>query len=102
MARNGSRYRYLLYRRRRRNGNGRPRWLTVLMLLGAAAIVGTILVAGVGFASYQTCVSDIVEPDEAISRLPRSGARIFDRNGTLLFQYLNPEYGLLDPVPLNE
>lgn len=96
--------RYLLYRqRRRRNGNGKlPRWLIALGVLGGVLIVLFSVAAVAGYAAYQNCISDLEPPDEAIAKLPRGGARIYDRNGNLLFEYLNPEYGRRDPVSKDE
>ena len=94
MARRGSSSRYLHYRRRKRNGNGKgmPRWLMALMVLGALMVIAVATLAGVGFGIYQSYASDLKPPDEAIAELP-GGARIYDKNGTLLFEYLNPQYG---------
>ncbi|MGB2695470.1 MAG: transglycosylase domain-containing protein [Dehalococcoidia bacterium] len=105
MANNDHLHRFLLYRQRQRksNGNGKmPRWLIVLGVLAGLFVVGLSVAAVGGIAAYQNCVSDLEPPDQAIEKLPRGGARIYDRNGELLFEYLNPEYGRRDPVPQDE
>jgi len=104
MARNGGAvYRYQAYRRRkRRNGKGLPRWAWVLIVLGGIAAVSLGVTAGVGYGIYQSYADDLVPPDEIIAQLPLGGARIFDRNGNFLYEFLDDGSGLRDPVPLEE
>ena len=103
MAGNGATYRYLAYRRRKRNGNhkGMPRWMTALLILGVVMLTGAAVMAGVGYGVYRSYADDLVPPDEAIAKLPRGGARIYDRNGALLYEFLN-DYGLRDPVEIED
>lgn len=101
MASNGT-YRYIAYRRRRRNGKGAPRWLLVLAALGLLALVAAGIAAGVGYNIYQGYADDLVPPDEEIAKLPRGGARILDRDGRFLYEFLDDVSGLRDPVPAEE
>jgi membrane peptidoglycan carboxypeptidase len=97
-------YRYLAYRKRRRNANhkGAPRWLMALALLGGIAAVSVGVIAGIGYAVYRSYASDLIPPDEAIAKLPVGGARILDRNGKPLYEFLDDNSGLRDPVSTEE
>lgn len=104
MARNGAYYRYQAYRRRRRNRNGKgiPRWLMALVALGGLLAIGLGVVAGVGYGLYQSYADDLIPPDEAIAQLPRGGARILDRDGRFLYEFVDEGSGLRDPVAADE
>ena len=102
MAKNGSYHRYRAYRKRRRSRRGVPRWLIALAVLGGIFAIALGVVAGVGYGVYQSYADDLVPPDVFFESLPPGGARIYDRNGALLFEYLNPLYGRRDPVSLDE
>ncbi len=101
MASNST-HRYIAYRRRKRNGKGAPRWLFVLATLGLLAVVAAGIAAGVGYKIYQGYADDLVPPDEEIAKLPRGGARILDRDGRFLYEFLDDVSGLRDPVPAEE
>jgi membrane peptidoglycan carboxypeptidase len=94
--------RYLAYRRRRRNGKGMPRWLPALAVLAIIAVVAAGITAGVGYNVYQSYADELVPPDEEIAKLPRGGARILDRDGKFLYEFLDEVSGLRDPVPPEE
>jgi membrane peptidoglycan carboxypeptidase len=96
--------RYLAYRRRKRNGNGHgvPKWAIALGLLGAVVAVLVGVVAGVGYGIYESYADDLIPPDEAIAKLPRGGARVLDRNGNFMYEFLDEGSGLRDPVPIGE
>ncbi|MCH7838147.1 MAG: transglycosylase domain-containing protein, partial [Chloroflexi bacterium] len=102
MAKNGSYHRYRAYRKRRRSRRGVPRWLIALAVLGGIFAIALGVVAGVGYGVYQSYAEDLVPPDVFFESLPPGGARIYDRNGALLFEYLNPLYGRRDPVSIDE
>ena len=103
MANNGSHRRFLLRRRRRRKGKGIPRWLLAIIVLGGLLLLGSASFAVGGIAAYQSCISDLIPPDDAIrQRVDAGGARIYDRDGNILFEYLNPDYGRRTPKPLDE
>ena len=102
MASRASRYR--AHRRRRHNGNGKgmPPWTQALVGLGALFVVAAAVLAGVGYGIYQSYADDLIPPDEAIAKLPRSGARILDRDGEFLYQFVDDQSGLRQPVPVED
>jgi len=93
-------------RERLRNGNnghgGMPRWLQLcLALMG----IGIVLVAGAGIAGlgvYQSYAQDCRDVDEVIAEQPSGGAQIYDRNGKLLYEYVDDKSGLRSPVKLED
>ena len=104
----------LARRRRRRNGNGRrnPRHgggrgrglliaggLLLLIVIGSVAAGGGTIY---GKSKYDEFVSTVVPPEELLAELPRGGARIYDRNGTLLYEFVDELSGLRRPVPLSD
>jgi membrane peptidoglycan carboxypeptidase len=80
MATLGAYYRYQAYRRRRRNRRGVSRWLIALAVLGVLSAITLGAGAVAGYGVY----------------------RIYDREGKLLFEYLNPDFGRREPVPLSD
>ena len=98
-------YRSRRQRLRRLNGGrkrGAPRWFwlvgaLVFLLLAIVAIGG-----GVAFAVYYHYADDLERPDIALARTGSAGTRIFDRNGNLLYEFVDPLSGLKNPVPLSE
>jgi membrane peptidoglycan carboxypeptidase len=80
---------------------GRP----LLWLLLAVLSLGIVLLAvggGISFAVYYHYAEDLERPDVALARTGSAGTRIFDRNGNLLYEFVDPLSGLKDPVPLSE
>ena len=102
MATLGAYYRYQAYRRRMRNRRGVSRWLSALAVLGALCAITLGVGAGVGYGVYRSYADDLVPPDEFFSQIPPGGARIYDREGNILFEYLNPDFGRREPVPLSD
>jgi membrane peptidoglycan carboxypeptidase len=92
-------------RLRRLNGGrrqGRPRWFwlvgaLVFLLLAIVAVGG-----GISFAVYYHYADDLERPDIALARTGSAGSRIFDRNGNLLYEFVDPLSGLKNTVPLSE
>ncbi len=86
--------------------SGRRRVAGILAgLLLAMVVLGLVSVAGVGLyaaARYRDFVSGVQPPEELLASLPRGGARIYDRNGTLLYEFVDQFGGLRRPVPLTE
>jgi len=78
---------------------------TVVGLLAMALLVSG-LVAGAGgiwaTARYQTFAESVVPPEQLIASLPRGGARVYDRHGELLYEFVDELSGLRRPVPLAE
>ncbi len=97
-----------MMRKRRRNGNGNghkgaaPRWLQILLALAG---LGVVMVAGAGitgFGVYRSYANDFRPPDEVIAEQPSGGAQIFDRNGNLLYEFVDDKSGLRSPVKLED
>ncbi len=72
--------------------------LTAAMV--AIGVVGAILLFAALIAAYRGYASDLVSPEEMAVNHPSAGAKIFDRNGKLLYQYVDDKEGLRQPVPL--
>ncbi|HET6614554.1 MAG TPA: transglycosylase domain-containing protein [Dehalococcoidia bacterium] len=95
-------YRYRRWRQERRKRATRVATRPLMMLfafpllvLGFAMLVG----ATVGVGYYADVGRSVGPPEEAIAARG-GGARIYDRNGTLLYEYLDPNYGLQRDVKL--
>jgi membrane peptidoglycan carboxypeptidase len=84
------------------NGGGMPRLVLVLLFLVGLGIVSLIVAAGAGFAFYQYYADDLVPPEQVIAQQPSSGAKIYDRNGHLLYQFVDDLAGLRNPITLDE
>jgi hypothetical protein len=102
VARNGAYHRFATGRRRRRSGRSTPRWLIAIAVLGGILVISMAVMAGIGFGVYQGYANDLVPPDEEIAKQPQGGARILDREGNLLYQYVDDASGLRDPVALED
>ena len=97
-------------RRRRTNGNGGGlhlgRWVWILGGLLALFLVGAIATAGgsllYGKKKYDEFVVNVVPPEALLADLPRGGARVYDRNGVLLYEFIDEFGGLRRPVPLDD
>ncbi|MPZ49301.1 MAG: hypothetical protein GEU75_08375 [Dehalococcoidia bacterium] len=83
-------------------------WLTsrraippvVALSLVAPAIAGVILYLSAGV--YGGYVNNVVPPEELAINQPLRGARIYDRNGRLLYEYVDDKEGIRLPVPLTD
>ncbi|HEY7465755.1 MAG TPA: transglycosylase domain-containing protein, partial [Dehalococcoidia bacterium] len=53
-----------------------------------------------GIIVYNSYANDLVPPDELAINEPSFGAKILDRNGKLLYEYVDDRAGLRRPVPL--
>lgn len=107
MARNFARRRLLRERLRsnghRGRGNGGPnRLLQVFLGLAGLGVIGVAILGGVGFGVYQSYANGLESPDELIARQPSGGAQILDRNGNLLYEYVDDRSGLRSPVKLED
>ena len=70
----------------------------LVVVVVAAAGGGAIY----GKTRYDDFVSGVAPPEELIDLLSRGGARIYDRNGVLLYEFVDPLSGLRRPVPIDE
>ncbi|MGQ9572407.1 MAG: transglycosylase domain-containing protein [Dehalococcoidia bacterium] len=99
--------RYMSRRRRlRRLNGGRQRsgaaWLWLIAAAGLLLLAVLGIGAGVSFAVYYHYAHDLERPDMALARTGSAGSRIYDRNGHLLYEFVDPLSGLSNPVPLSE
>ena len=102
----------LMRRRRRRDlQRGRGGNTRMRMLIALAAMVGVFLVSvglvGGGTAiyamsRYDEIAADVVPPEQLIAQQSRGGARIVDRNGVLLYEFVDELSGLRRPVALEQ
>lgn len=97
------RYHYRRWRRRRagasRASHGRWRLLILAPLIALPLFVA--LGAASIYAYYVQASASMVPPDQAIAA-QGGGARIYDRNGVELYQFLGDRVGLQYPVKLDD
>ena len=100
-----------LRRRLRRRGaggeeGGAPSPLRrVGLTLGIMLAAGLLAVGGGGiyvFARYADAASQVVPPEQLLAKYSRGGARIYDRHGTLLYEFVDELAGLRRPVDLDQ
>jgi membrane peptidoglycan carboxypeptidase len=81
------------------------------MLFGLFGLLLLVLVAGgvaaggaaiYGLNRYNEIADEVVPPEQLISEFSRGGARVYDRNGHLLYEFIDPLEGLRRPVSLQE
>jgi membrane peptidoglycan carboxypeptidase len=91
-------------RLRRLNGGRRRSGAPWFWLIGGLLLLLVILGigGGVSFAVYYHYADDLERPDVVLARTGSAGTRIFDRNGNLLYEFVDPLSGLKNPVPLSE
>ncbi len=85
----------------------RPRRVARVFLLFFAVLFATsamVATAGGVYAwdRYRDYARGVVAPEELLARLPGGGARVYDRNGVLLYEFVDEFGGLRRPVPLAE
>lgn len=98
-------YRSRRRRLRRLNGGrrrGAPRWFWLVGVLVFLLLVMVAIGGGMAFAVYYHYADDLERPDIALWRTGSAGSRIFDRNGNLLYEFVDPLSGLKNTVPLSE
>ena len=82
------------------------RWLLLAAgILALAATSGAAVAGGsalYGKQKYDEFVSGVAPPEELLATLPRGGARIYDRHGQLLYEFVDEFGGLRRPVPLED
>jgi membrane peptidoglycan carboxypeptidase len=99
---NGTRRRARRALRARAARRGMPRWLSALLALALLGFVGVMAVFAIGFFYYQKYANNLVAPDELAINQPSYGAKIYDRNGKLLYEYVDDKSGLRRPVKLGD
>ncbi len=75
-----------------------PAFLGVYSIL----MLGVIGVLGAGLVTYDGYAKELVPPDQLDINRPSTGAKVLDRNGNLLYQYIDDEQGIRKPVALSE
>jgi len=109
LATNGNGKHYALRRRTRRGlrrksdgGGARSPLVGAVMVLG---ILGALIVmaAGIaGIAVYSSYARGLQPPDKLLINTPSYGAKILDRNGKLLYEYVDDRSGLRRPIKLED
>jgi membrane peptidoglycan carboxypeptidase len=95
--------RYLRSRNRGgHSGRVAPRWLQFFVALAGVGIVMLAMAGLAGYGVYRSYANDVQPPDEVIASQPSGGAKIYDRNGKLLYEYVDDKSGLRAPVRLDE
>ncbi|MHB8376931.1 MAG: transglycosylase domain-containing protein [Dehalococcoidia bacterium] len=107
MARNHSTRRVIRGRMKlasgpRGGGGGSARWLQLFGVLIGIGFIGAAVLGTVGFGVYRSYASGLQPPDQVIAGQPSGGARIYDRHGTLLYEYVDDRSGLRSPVKLKD
>jgi membrane peptidoglycan carboxypeptidase len=76
--------------------------MTAGMAIGAMAVVVLVSAAIAGMAFYGAYADGLVAPEELAINQPSYGAKIYDRNGVLLYEYVDDRAGLRRPVALDD
>jgi membrane peptidoglycan carboxypeptidase len=105
VARNNARRRLIRSRMRGAGSGvrgGASRWLQVFIAIGALGLIATAAAGATGYGVYRSYADGLKPPDEVISQQPSGGAQIFDRNGKLLYEYVDDRSGLRSPVKIED
>ena len=105
MARNSATRRLIRTRMRGASGGGQrlaPRWLQVMIALGGLGVIAVAVAGATGYGIYRSYANGLKPPDQVISQQPSGGAQIFDRNGKLLYEYVDDRSGLRSPVKIED
>ena len=100
------RRRRALKRRQTHQGNGpegkkgMPFWAGALIIIGVLSVIGVGVGGVAALTIYHNYADKLVAPDELAINQPSYGARIYDRNGTLLYEYVDDKSGLRRPVKI--
>lgn len=77
-------------------------WVRIATGIFGAGMIGFALAGGVGYCTYLSYANGLEPPDEVIAKQPSGGAQIFDRQGNLLYEYVDDRSGLRSPVKLDD
>jgi membrane peptidoglycan carboxypeptidase len=72
------------------------------MALGLVALIGVAVVVGSGLFLYKDYADGFVPPDQLGVNKPSGGATILDRNGKLLYRYIDDKEGVRKPIYLTD
>jgi membrane peptidoglycan carboxypeptidase len=73
---------------------------TIALTVGVFLAVAIFL--GFALATYDTYLEEFVPPDQMAVNRFSSGAKVYDRNGTLLYSWVDEHEGLRQPIKLDE
>jgi membrane peptidoglycan carboxypeptidase len=80
--------------------------LRAVLKLTLVLVIATLIGVSAGFivalANYRSYASELVPPDQLALNNPSMGARILDRNGTLLYEFVDDKQGIRFPVGLQD
>ncbi|MEX2226753.1 MAG: transglycosylase domain-containing protein [Dehalococcoidia bacterium] len=79
-----------------------PRWAQLLIAAAGIFVVMFAIAGATGYGVYRSYANDLEPPDEVIASQPSGGAKIYDRNGKLLYEYVDDKSGLRSPVKLED
>jgi membrane peptidoglycan carboxypeptidase len=74
----------------------------LLLGLGGLMVASTLAVVVAGLVVYQHYAGGLLPPGEVLAQQSSGGAKIYDRNGRLLYEFVDDLSGLREPVPLSE
>jgi len=72
------------------------------MALGLAGLIGIAIAVGSGLFVYKDYADGFVPPEELGVNRPSGGATILDRNGKLLYRYVDDKDGVRKPIYLTD
>jgi len=76
--------------------------LRTTMAVGLFALIGVAIVFGAGLFMYKDYADGFVTPAELGINRPSGGATILDRNGKLLYRYIDDKEGVRKPIYLTD
>jgi membrane peptidoglycan carboxypeptidase len=88
-----------------RNGEsskGLTVWWKLLIALSGVAAIGMLASLACAAVVYEIYADDLIPPEQLTINEPSHGAKILDRNGTLLYEYVDDKSGLRRPVALED
>ena len=80
-------------------------FLALILAAGFVISISLVLMLTASFLAkdyYEDVSENVVEPQLLLSEYSRGSAKIYDRNGQFLYQFVSPTDGLRQPVPLPE
>jgi membrane peptidoglycan carboxypeptidase len=82
-------------------GSGLPRWMLIPVIILLLFLGGSAATAVAGLIVYRVYASGMPPVEDVLSQ-NAGGAKVYDRNGRLLYEYVDDLQGLRQPVPLSE
>src|SRR5689334_22200265 len=79
-----------------------PRWMWPVFGLGAIGFIAVMIAGLSALFVYNDYADSLVAPDELAINQPSYGAKIYDRNMKLLYEYVDDRSGLRRPVKLED